>query len=60
MIEMRQLFQNNQARPNINHYDATSLLAYAAASILLLITIYLTSMAPGTASDALVLMTVFP
>ncbi len=60
MIELRQHFQSNQARSNINHYDATMLLKYATVSIILLITICLASMAPGTPSDAFAFMNVFP
>ncbi len=58
MIELRQYFQSNQARSNINHYHATMLLRYAAVSVILLVTICLASMAPGTLSFAH--MTVFP
>ncbi len=60
VIESRQLVQSDQASSTIIHYDAIMLLAYAAVSAILLITIYLASMAPGTSPAAFALITAFP
>jgi len=47
-------------KDEVGSRDMTILLGYAASSILLLLLIYLASMAPGTASGDFTSMTVFP